>query len=551
MDAQLGEQLRRLLDTVIERNEGVDGLALDRVGHADHRRLGDPRVRNERRLDLGGAETVPGNIDHVVETAHDPKIAVLVAASPVAGIVKTGKLLEIGRSIAFRIAEHAAQHPGPRPADDQMTAFVGPGQLSFFIENRRIDAGQRPGRRPRFQGGRIGQRRDHDAAGLRLPPGIDNRQAAAADVQVIPHPGFRVNRLANRTENPQRRQVLVFQRFVAIAHQRPDDRRRGVEDGRLEFLDDLPETIRPRIGGHAFEHHRGPAQAQRPVEDVRVAGNPADIGGTPVDIGVLEVEHPLRRVQGIGQVAAGGMYDTLGFPGGTAGIENKQRILGGHRLRFTDRGNIVGYHFFVPPAVAAGLHPDFVAGAANDQAVLDRLTLFQCLVGIWFERNDLAGPQDRVGSHQDTGLTILNTVLQADRGKTGKDHRMDRADAGAGQQDNGQLGDHRQVDRYPVALFHPHLFQDIGTTTHFFIQLAIGKPAYFLIRLSLPDDRRFVPLAVGQMPINTIIRNIERRPVEPTHLRFCQIGIENPVPRREPAHQLACALGPIPFRIVH
>ena len=49
------------------------------------------------------------------------------------------------------------------------------------------------------------QRRDHDRAGFRLPPGIDDRAALAADVPVIPDPRFGIDRLADRSEQPQAR----------------------------------------------------------------------------------------------------------------------------------------------------------------------------------------------------------------------------------------------------------------------------------------------------------------------------------------------------------
>ena len=57
---------------------------------------------------------------------------------------------------------------------------------------------------PGLSVGRAGQRRDQDAAGLGLPPGVDDRAAAVADHAVIPLPGFRIDRLADRAEQPQR-----------------------------------------------------------------------------------------------------------------------------------------------------------------------------------------------------------------------------------------------------------------------------------------------------------------------------------------------------------
>ena len=73
--------------TRFERDEGDDRLPLELVGPADDGGLGDRRVADERALDLRGAEAVAGDVEHVVDAAHDPEVAVLVLARPVAGEV--------------------------------------------------------------------------------------------------------------------------------------------------------------------------------------------------------------------------------------------------------------------------------------------------------------------------------------------------------------------------------------------------------------------------------------------------------------------------------
>ena len=66
------------------RDEGEDRLARVLVGDADHRRLGDALVADQRRLDLHRREPVAGDVDHVVDPADDPEVAVLVAPGGVA-----------------------------------------------------------------------------------------------------------------------------------------------------------------------------------------------------------------------------------------------------------------------------------------------------------------------------------------------------------------------------------------------------------------------------------------------------------------------------------
>ena len=65
-------------------DEGADRLAGVLVGLADHRRLGDLVVGDDRRLDLGGREPVAGDVDDVVDPPDHPEVAVLVAARGVA-----------------------------------------------------------------------------------------------------------------------------------------------------------------------------------------------------------------------------------------------------------------------------------------------------------------------------------------------------------------------------------------------------------------------------------------------------------------------------------
>ena len=58
-------------------------------------------------------------------------------------------------------------------------ALAGPLQdLALGVDDLGLDAEERPRRRARLQLRRAGQRRDQDAAGLGLPPGVDDRAAS-------------------------------------------------------------------------------------------------------------------------------------------------------------------------------------------------------------------------------------------------------------------------------------------------------------------------------------------------------------------------------------
>ena len=88
MADQLVAQRVRLVDAVARDHEDRDLLAAHRVGRADGRGLGDGGVRHERRLDLGRGDAVAGDVDDVVDAAHQPEVAVLVGLRAVAREVR-------------------------------------------------------------------------------------------------------------------------------------------------------------------------------------------------------------------------------------------------------------------------------------------------------------------------------------------------------------------------------------------------------------------------------------------------------------------------------
>src|SRR6185312_1589222 len=110
---------------------------------------------------------------------------------------------------------------------------------------------------------------------------------------------------------------------------------------------------------------------ERSVDDVAVAGDPADVGRAPVDIGVgFDVEHEAVRRGDAGQVAAAGVHDALRFRRGAGRVEQVEHLLGVERLcRAVARGLL---DLLVPPDVAAGGPGDVAARPPHDYHVLDR-----------------------------------------------------------------------------------------------------------------------------------------------------------------------------------
>ena len=145
-------------------------------------------------------------------------------------------------------------------------------------------------------------------------------QRLAADVLVVPDPRLGVDRLADRAEQPQRREVVLAARAPAptsCASGSPSARCRGSSRRSAR----RSPTSGPCRGSRACPRtctRRG-AVAERAVDDVAVAGHPADVGGAPVDVGVgLQVEDVVVRRRDADEVAGGRVRDPLRLRGRAA-----------------------------------------------------------------------------------------------------------------------------------------------------------------------------------------------------------------------------------------
>ncbi len=205
---------------------------------------------------------------------------------------------------------------------------------------------------------------------------------------------------------------MVVGDIAAPLHEHPDQRRRRVIDGDTVLFDDLEMSMLVRRIRRALVDDLGGAIGERPVNDVRVAGDPADIGCAPIHIGLgLDVEDVVVGVGRLREVPTGGMHDALGLASGSRCVEQEQRVLGVERFRgVLGRRHLDG---FVPPQVAA-LGPRRVnSGAPHHKNVLYRV-LFggpgrrYGLVDSLLQRYRLTASVLPVGSDDELGLGVFN-----------------------------------------------------------------------------------------------------------------------------------------------
>ena len=83
---------------------------------------------------------------------------------------------------------------------------------------------------------------------------------------------------------------MLFHPLFAPTNESADRCGRGVKNVDAIVFDDFPEAIGLRPIRRTFVHQRRPARGQRPVDDVAMAGHPADVCGAPEDVFVAKVK---------------------------------------------------------------------------------------------------------------------------------------------------------------------------------------------------------------------------------------------------------------------
>ena len=251
----------------------------------------------------------------------------------------------------------------------------------------------------------------------------------------------------------------------------------GVENRHAVFFDHVPEAAGIGRSGRTLIHQGGGSVGQGAVDDVAVARNPAHIGGTPIDIGVFDVERPFERHVGVEVVARCGVDNSLGFAGAAGGVEHKQQVFAVHRL-----GGAIGAGVLlqvVPPMVAARLHVNVLSGALHDQHVFDAGggVVFEGAIDLHFQGHGGIFAEAPIGGDHQFGLGIVQAIAQGFGAEPTKHDAVGRANAGTGQHGDRRFRDHRHVNPNDVAFLRAEGFQDVGKLANFPMQLGIGEGA--------------------------------------------------------------------------
>ena len=226
--------------------------------------------------------------------------------------------------------------------------------------------------------------------------------------------------------------------------------------------------------GRALVHDGGGAVGERSVDDVAVAGDPADVGGAPVDVLLrLQVEDLSWWVK-----ATWVRYPPvvcmipLGLAVVPRGVQHVERMLGVERLREVV-GAMAGRQL-VPPVVAARLPSRLrwpVRRTTTTCSTSGHGSTASSTFGL--QRDFGAAPVAAVRGdhHRGFGSRWMRSLSASDENPpniTVCGAPMPRA----GQHGHRQLGDHRHVDGDPVTGFTPELSERVGEPGHHAQQLA-------------------------------------------------------------------------------
>tara|TARA_B100000674_G_scaffold477395_1_gene472885 strand:- start:109651 stop:110247 length:597 start_codon:yes stop_codon:yes gene_type:complete len=198
------------------------------MGATHHRRFRHLMVSHQSTFNLCGAQAVAGHVDHIVDPAGNPVIAILIAAGTIPGAILAGEGGEIGLHKAFMIPPQGTHLARPTVGNHQI-AFGGPGQhMAFVIHQLRANSVERLGGSARLMHRAAGQGGNHHPPGFRLPPGVNHLRLSGSDHVVIPLPRCRINGFAGGGHNAQATSAGMGKGRLPFCHEGTNGRWRRV-----------------------------------------------------------------------------------------------------------------------------------------------------------------------------------------------------------------------------------------------------------------------------------------------------------------------------------
>ena len=193
----------------------MHSLALDGVGDANRAGLRDGRVGDERRLELGRADPLAGDVERVVRATMQKPLAVLLVRRPVAMRPDAVVAIPVRLEVAIGCIPQATRHARPGAADHELADRIDE-RVALGVEHIDVHArdwaAQRAGSHRQRHIAAENDRADFCAAG-----NIDDRDAAVAHDTEQPRVRLGIPRLTCRAEGAQCREVDRTRQLITVA----------------------------------------------------------------------------------------------------------------------------------------------------------------------------------------------------------------------------------------------------------------------------------------------------------------------------------------------
>ena len=157
------------------------------------------------------------------------------------------------------------------------------------------------------------------------------------------------------------------------------------------------------------------------------------------------------------------------------------------------------------------------AGAFDNDHALDTRASLQCFICISLERYRAAAPETLISGDNTIAVAIVDTVSERIGRETTEHNGVDCANTRAGQHGISRFGDHRHIDRDPVALGNALGLQYIGHAADLAVQLAIGDQFRIVRIVTFPDNRGLVAARL-EMAVYAVGANIDLAAPKPTNI---------------------------------
>ena len=384
-----------------EHHERLDDARAVRVGLADDSRLHHGGMLDQHRFDLERPDPVARRDDHVVGSADEPEVALLVLDGAVAGEVPAVAERLGVRGVVPPVARHQADRPLGLDRERDVALLACAETRAIVIDHVDVVAGRGLAHRagPDLQAGEV--RYEVDGLGLAVPV-VDR-----GPVRLAPDPDhLGIERLAcgDRVTHPGEVEGAELE-----LHERPEERRWRAERRHARLLEHAQAVLGVELAALVPEEHR---RAHPPLAEELPPGclRPAGVADRPVQIALVEVL-PEARGDLVTRAHRGvRVQHHLGRRDGAGREVQEQRVVLVRGARVRRRGRRISHQLCVRPEAPVGRLAD------DDQVLQGRTSiehLEQLLGPFAIDHGDARlGPRDPVGE----------IARRAQRGRGHRDH---------------------------------------------------------------------------------------------------------------------------------